>query len=292
MAGRVFRYDLIKAAGGRATRGNQSNSYDVSLDVDITAPEHVANADYLVLTEIGSLLSEMQMRRVHIKEIDPSTGAEVDKRFKSIERNEIGYRQALGAGQQSGQAVTIDRLLPFNNVLAISRDASEGISGRLEYRGMMLDSDVEIGLQGGFVLKDSSLFQSTVAGQQHIVERLNDGVPHGQFVMIGKGASDGSNVRPVEKFRLLGVRSVQQFRQRISPDTAMKHAIQRELHAMARKVKKYFAQTVGAVLSAVATAAIKAIQAEAKELLTKLLPSEILGLTLPEVLFATSFLLP
>jgi hypothetical protein len=167
------------------------------------------------------------------------------------------------AGIFAGNAVRLNPFVPFNNVVVIKRTASHGRNGELNYRGILIQDDVEIGLNGGYVIKAGNPYFTGQGGAAAMIAKLNVGVPNGTLSMPDKITPLAHPSRSITEHRLSGVATLQEHSRRVTTSALEARAGKRRIAELHRQAHTLLGNGTVADLSGSALATFNLYRTEA-----------------------------
>ncbi len=182
---------IYKSLGGRAARGQWSNSYEFESANTIGSPELDAEVDVIVAFE-----RSLHTNAVHFMRAVVSTFA---KEGRAGNPQAVRVRELPGVGTVAGSIGTEGgtNILPAEVVLEVKRIAATGRTGRLLYRGCLTEEMAQTMGNGNFAL------QSTHA--QTLGNRMNawnDDANKPDLVLASYDAGGAVLTRPVSRLEV------------------------------------------------------------------------------------------
>lgn len=176
-----------------------SNSYEIlggPASVDLLVPI----AEALVIAEKKLHLAQVNFMQYTVSTWVPDSHPYDPATFLTVPFHEIGER-----GGSAGELTGLD----YNVCLVVKRGATTGRSGRLFYRGCLLETDVRMGGDGRFIIDpaDTGALQAAFTAYQAPLATYLGSGETAKLGLIGKvkGAPGITTRRPVSALTLGGV---------------------------------------------------------------------------------------
>jgi hypothetical protein len=182
---------IYKSLGGRAARGQWSNSYEIDSDNAIGSPELDAEADKIIAFERA-----IHCAPVHFMRVVVSTFA---KEGRAGHPEAVRVRELAGTGGAGGTigGTTDENILPAEVVFEFKRIAATGRTGRLLYRGCLQERWVQTMGNGNFALDVG--YAQTLG---NVVTGWNNDATKPALVLASYGAGGAVLTRPVSRIEV------------------------------------------------------------------------------------------
>lgn len=142
----IVSVKIYKSFGGRSSRGQWTNTYDILTDNAIGSPELDAEIDVIVGMEKTFHLTSTHFMR--------AVASTYEKEGRTGHPEAVRTRELAGTGSRA-PAAGVDTL-PLDVCLAVKASAVTGRSGTMKYRGALTENDVTGSGSGAFNYAPSS----------------------------------------------------------------------------------------------------------------------------------------
>jgi hypothetical protein len=285
----IVRTDIYKSNGGRASRDTWSNSYYFAIDADLNSTEVRQVVTTIKDAEVLSHLGETHFMRAKAYQIAENTFNRPDKRFVTMEFDDVGARNIVNVGVIVGTEQP-DRSNPRTAkdiCVVVNRQCSEGHNGRLFYRNCLLMDDIKSGSDGKFVTVPFVQGSTLGLGQNAMIDALNATLPNGAiFVMPNHPGyfSVVTTARTVVEHTFGGIAILKTTRRRRTVTEEQRYLDQRKLNEIGHAANALLKGLLPAALSGASATAFAALVAEATTFMAALPAGEAAMLALPAVL--------
>lgn len=216
----IFNVRIDKSLGGKTGRYNWSDSYRFVSQADIAAPLLKDFMTALADIEAVAHCDSVYINGAYLVQVADNPLNKPPKRHVTMEFDKKGLRASAYP------------MLPLEVVLRIKKDVTEGNSGFLNYRGCLFGDDVVSAPDGTFQLVNAAAFTTGGIGNDTLVEKLNAGLPGGNFVMKDPPGMVVQYSREITGHKLAGITNVQTTRSVVSVASLEARLAQRKINEL------------------------------------------------------------
>ncbi len=225
----IWEIRIDKSFSGRSNRMKWSNKYYIeSAIVDITAAILRDTVDAIVAAERAAHLDSVYFIKAFMRQRADNV--------LNAPANAFVTRILEGTGDRAATSPA----LPIEVALAVTRETEQGRAGTILLRGCLMQSDVEVSADNSYKLTAPATFQTGGVGSDTLIEKLNDDIPGGSFVIPDRAGLAIQTARNVVGHTIGGVVIVKSNRERNSVESDEVKTAQRQINALWARIKRLY----------------------------------------------------
>lgn len=228
---KLYEIKVVKSFGSRKSRNTFSNTHIIAVTAALADPGANVVVNAIVDAEKSSSLSSVHFLRATMRQLGDNPLNKPSDDYRAFPLSGVGARNVPVAEIVGGAAVLVNQTLPPDICVRLDKKVGLNRGGFLDYRGMLKDGDVIVGLD-----KQWELTADARAGlEAGVVAGLNalcmESDPTGPYAMKGEHNLIVTNAIRVLAVTLGGVQMRQERVQKVSLVSAQEALFKRELNS-------------------------------------------------------------